>query len=436
MPNITSATIEKDLEIKESSNKNSFKANLVLDSVKQNRFAENNYTIDIIETNKIDDYINIKIRVFDKNGQLGFSKDGSVDIESINIINPPVLIPDKFGLIDRLVTFYDPKTNSTYTKTEYFTYDPQKALQIHLSRIIDKIPHTHNEELIVKNKVGKTVTTIYTDADVETSSVDGYVESATNSSWDTVHDASSGNSTNDTNTYIKPLTRHNGSEYDIIRAFILFDTSTIPDADTINSAVISLYPYDRNNQDNDAQSYISVVSSTPTSNTTIATGDYNQVGSTNFASINISSFTLDTYNDFTLNASGISNIDKTGVSKFGLREGHDLEDTVISNGDTNNVLFRSADQTGTVNDPMIVITHEGDSEPDPVSLNLSFGVSPYGTTTCTHLSASTTECVSDNTNIIKMLGSITFGIAIILVLAFLGFIGYLSNKLSNKKIWH
>ena len=71
------------------------------------------------------------------------------------------------------------------------------------------------------------------------------------------------------------------------------------------------------------------------------------------------------YNDFTLNATGISNVSKTGVSKFGLRNPeYDVANSAPANpgGAVQNTLVchYDADRTGTTNDPKLTVVH---SEP-------------------------------------------------------------------------
>jgi hypothetical protein len=67
-----------------------------------------------------------------------------------------------------------------------------------------------------------------------------------------------------------------------------------------------------------------IVQSTQASAKTLAGSDWSQVGSTSFASTNISALTTGAYNDFVLNASGISNISFSAPSKFAARLGFDI----------------------------------------------------------------------------------------------------------------
>ena len=72
----------------------------------------------------------------------------------------------------------------------------------------------------------------------------------------------------------------------------------------------------------------------------------------------------DQYNDFALNASGLSNISKTGVSKFGLRLTQEIagDPTWVSEA-TNSLRFQAADGA---NAPKLIVTYtkpEGGGNP-------------------------------------------------------------------------
>jgi hypothetical protein len=61
---------------------------------------------------------------------------------------------------------------------------------------------------------------------------------------------------------------------------------------------------------------------------------------------------------FTLNASGIAAIAKgSGLTKLGLKDGHDIENVSIGVGVQSGSDFRSADYTGTANDPVLSVTY-------------------------------------------------------------------------------
>jgi len=65
--------------------------------------------------------------------------------------------------------------------------------------------------------------------------------------------------------------------------------------------------------------------------------------------------TAGTYNDFTLNANGISNISKTGITYFGARDSLDTANTTPTGN--NNWNFNSSNGAGTTTDPKLVVTY-------------------------------------------------------------------------------
>ena len=99
------------------------------------------------------------------------------------------------------------------------------------------------------------------------------------------------------------------------RSIVLFDTSSIPSGATIVSASISATGSARVSTLGTTD--IVAVSSNPASTSALAASDYSTLGTTSFGSISSASFLPTGINVFTLNASGLSNITKNGISKFG-----------------------------------------------------------------------------------------------------------------------
>ena len=145
----------------------------------------------------IDGGVQVFARAWDANGQIGFGSDGTVEIERFIIINPPILVPDENGDIERTTT--DSLTGQTWT----FTYreDPQEALLQSLEHIIEVKQQKFGDEKIVADKVGNTTTTIYPDAHPESTSVDGYAAfDAYQDTWANIHGATASASASDTAT--------------------------------------------------------------------------------------------------------------------------------------------------------------------------------------------------------------------------------------------
>ncbi len=220
-------------------------------------------------------------------------------------------------------------------------------------------------ESLVPLKIGLTTSTFYPDPDVETTTVDGRVErSGVNETWSTIR-GGAGNGHTDTATatdacwmYMTSTSNQFGT---LERAIYLFDTSAIPDTDTVSSATLSIYGTGKDDPTGLSPS-LNITASNPASNTDLVNSDYQNVSDTTFATaIGYSSYATTGYNNFTLNASGISAIAKTGVSKFAMRNVFDISNTSPTWSSNKWWGFSGAyaDQTGTSSDPKLVVEHSG-----------------------------------------------------------------------------
>ena len=219
---------------------------------------------------------------------------------------------------------------------------------------------------VPKLNLGFDTLTAYPDANVETSTVDGYALRGSVDQTFTDIRAGAGTSASDTGTNSDDLflvASTTSNQYQtLIRAFYLFDTSTLTSEATINSAVVSTYGTAANTKANAIGSPdFHLGSSTPASNTAIAASDFANRGTTSFGSIAYASFTGSQYNDLTLNASGIANISKTGVSKFSGQLSWDIlnDTTGLSWVSASSSGFRMtfADTADTTSDPKLVVTY-------------------------------------------------------------------------------
>lgn len=227
-----------------------------------------------------------------------------------------------------------------------------------------------------------TTSTFYPDPNPETTTVDGRTYQqyggGTGQVWATIR-AAAGNGAADSGTgdeyasglYSGPTS---GLWNTIYRSIFLFDTSSIPDTDTISAATLSFYGF-VGTINNFSQSVVPV-SSNPASNTGLANSDHSTLGNTAFASgITYGSWSTAGYNDFSLNASGISNISQTGVSKFGLRCSGDQSDTEPTWAADTFAIGGCyyADETGTSKDPKLVVVHAAASTAVNSMLTLGVG---------------------------------------------------------------
>jgi hypothetical protein len=152
--------------------------------------------------------------------------------------------------------------------------------------------------------------------------------------------------------------------YDFLsRSIYVFDTSSLPDSDyAIDTAVLSLRGFSKSNSLglSDAHAATNIVSSSPTLDDQLQGGDFDSLGSTRFSSdIGYSAFSLAGYNDYSLNAPGIANINDTGLSKFGLRFAVDIDNgtPAWANSTFTTINAYYADWEGTDFDPKLVINY-------------------------------------------------------------------------------
>ena len=219
-------------------------------------------------------------------------------------------------------------------------------------------------------QVGLTHETYHPDANPETNTVDGQA-SRTNGISETLtvirdgaggHSADSGATTYQNRIQASTTTDQYSS---IWRSIFLFDTSGIDDGDTIDSAIFSLYRTSESDGLSGASSdnsKVQLCSATPASNTALQKSDYGQVDTTdNGKSGTQASKSDNAYYDITLNSTGLANIDKTGITKFGLRYVWDADDTEVGltwSSTGNQYEFGVyADTSGETQDPKLVVTH-------------------------------------------------------------------------------
>ena len=206
--------------------------------------------------------------------------------------------------------------------------------------------------------------TFFPDPDVETTSFDGSsaYSTAAGGTFAEAHDAAAGTSAQDSTGAAGGLNvterTADTNLFDIVRTFYLFDTSSLPDTATIDSATFRFAVYDKTNTDNDGQDYVNIFTTTPASNTALITADFDQIGTTQQAtSVDFGSLTSEANNTLTLNATGLTNISKTSITKFGMREGHDSENSIITTDTGNTMNTRYAETAGTGEDPMLTVVY-------------------------------------------------------------------------------
>jgi hypothetical protein len=146
------------------------------------------------------------------------------------------------------------------------------------------------------------------------------------------------------------------------RAYVLFDTSDLTSGATISAGVLSLYIGDEIVQIGNIGECL--VAATPTNDDDLVNEDYAfaKFGTTELATRRLitTDAAKNAYYDFTLNASGLAYIDKTGLSRFGNINSWDFDNTDGSTAGldgSSGWSWSPADDTSGTKDPKLVITY-------------------------------------------------------------------------------
>lgn len=320
------------------------------------------------------------VAIDSENGSLSYSPTLTVGEKEyqpakINLLNSNELVID-YGVIKRhLKTIPGGLTGwwengSDITENVTIKYNQSGDYRLELGRFAvdndtEKIEPADFEDLRKLNDgrlyIGDSLT-FNPDGNPESNTVDGQVTRTADSSWATMHDATSGDGGSDSDTYMRaiaqcaPAPATNTWSF-IGRVFALFDTAAIPDDAIITSANLSIRG--NNVADTWGTAELAVYSSNPASDTSLSTADYDQLGTTAFSDyIDSGSFSTSGYNEFTLNANGINAINKTGITKLGLRVVWDADDNPPAWGSEYDATFKMyAAEGGAGYEPILEVTY-------------------------------------------------------------------------------
>lgn len=308
--------------------------------------------IDIQSIKAIEGGVEIMARAWRGTKQLGFGKDGSVEIERFRWINPPVLVDDPNGEITRVIN--DPVTGE-FVRNRKLREDPAQAIKQDLAHTITIVGKEDTD--IIVGKVGNTTTTFRSVAGAN-SPVDGYTD-RNSSTWAATRtgDANAGTPVTGT-TGLITAEQENPSAWGARHFYSTFDTSSIG-TDNVDSVVLS-YASQGSTPLNPDSTTAHILGATLIATNNLANGDHDAYGATSFGSKLTSNWdaTDGNFNDFTLNASGEANINKTGVSEFAMLFDLNRNDSPEPSAN-NNIIFYAADDggAGTTNDPTLIVVH-------------------------------------------------------------------------------
>lgn len=141
----------------------------------------------------------------------------------------------------------------------------------------------------------------------------------------------------------------------ITRGMLVFPTSGIPDGATITSATLQLYVTAKSDQMSQSVSIV-----TRTDPGTIASADYdiaNWTMTKQATDVTIASVTTSAYNTWTLNATGLASISKTGSTVFGVVMSGDADNSAPtwSSGAVASITYDTADNGS--NQPILTVSY-------------------------------------------------------------------------------
>ena len=317
--------------------------------------------IEIVESNIIDGGIEVFARAWKDGTQLGFGKDGTIDIERFRFFNPPVLVEDTLGDIKRE---FEQRDDNGVIQTSVVSYieDPEEAILQSLESTLAVMKNVHTDSNIIVGKRGNTTSTFYPDAGTGVTTVDGKVDNFNISGWSTVRDGATGSAVSAIATSIGDyMWRLISGKYYVSRLFWGFDTSALG-TDSVDSATFSLY---QKSGGSNPGSYLQTLSgATLDSNSNLTTSDWDSYDTLNSPTEFITRIEFpvganDEYKSMVLNASGESYINKTGITEFVMRWVGDTDNTAPTTSDNTNLngCLHFADETGTTKDPKLVVEH-------------------------------------------------------------------------------
>lgn len=320
------------------------------------------YDIEIVDVQAIDGGVEILARAWHNGQQIGFGEDGSVDIERFRIFNPPILVPDKAGEI--VQDIFDVQTGAKSGERR-LKEDPQEAMIQVIEHNLSVMKNVHvGSRTIEKDKVGRTTSTFYPAAGTN-SPVDGWTgtDVVAGESWANIRARAGGrhNDTGATSVFVGQRKSATTTWEEIFRSFFGFNTASIGDGDTISSATFSVKVA---SVTSGFGAVLAVDSKAPANTADLANSDHNVSGWTDTKHSNTTyadtAIAANDWLDFSLNATGLSAVSKTGLSWFGGRLDADITNTEVTTFDshsTKTIDVYAADQAGTTDDPKLVVEH-------------------------------------------------------------------------------
>jgi hypothetical protein len=291
--------------------------------------------------------------------KLEHKTNGKTDSYELNLNQNKLLNSNKITLIG---------TQGTDTDKEWFTYlkdfkawDSGTTPETKHAQSID-VNYTKEgnnyflEKVVPSAFLNNSVGDVFTDTTTSyyAGAGDGIVRNnLTSTSWATVHNAVTGNSFDYTSatSEIRAVI-YGGTGFSVHRLFSPVDTSGLGSTATVSDATF-IYTTESAGA---ANSSSVLVQTSQASNTELANADYDALTFTAGSNIIVNN-TGATVQNLTLNATGLTWINKTGFTKLGIaHHAYDFLNVQPGSGEHSFTLYNS-EQTGTSSDPYISITY-------------------------------------------------------------------------------
>lgn len=346
------------------------------DLPKQRMTAQHaDYEIEVTKIEKTSDGIAVFAKAWTPDGkQLGFGKDGTVEIERFLFHDPSYLVQDGTSF-----EVTDPLNGYSHFEKNY-KEDPKQFIMDILSLTIADKQEKFIDSNIKIGKIGNTTSIFWPDEQgaPSQSSVDGRIFAVVaNQTWtDKRNEAGTGASPSATSNiciFIDEDTTED--KWDAMyRCVFLFDTAPLPDSEDVSavsfSARLNAAPIDTYTS---APREYTFVTSNPASDITLVGSDYAiaKWGTTELTDtrVDISALSNQGWATTTMNSAGISNVSKTATSSFSIRMDLDFDDASDSweGNKEAGVNFYQADSGGssTANSPRLTVEH-AEGEPPAV----------------------------------------------------------------------
>jgi hypothetical protein len=284
-----------------------------------------------------------------------------VDVERINIYGRDPLVSDPTGPIFKYN--YNPFTG--VTTTERFREDPYAALQQAIAFTLAKKKENSTASKIDAGKVGNTTSTFYTvNATYEDGSIGGRT-TGTYITWSSLVGVV-GQTILDDDIFVlyEHQTADGNGFSDLYRGRVTFRTEPIGDSDTISSATLSLSGAGRSGSAYGVDINVFTFNATPGSDSALATADFEKMRGTSVSTaVSHASWssTASADNNFSLDATGLSAISKTGTSYFSLMATNDGSTTTppTTGGNYQGYIWADTIEDGGGNVPVLVVEHTG-----------------------------------------------------------------------------